>query len=182
MRGTPHLRLSLRPPPPLTTRTRTRRTPRRRAPTHRGRARSHMPGSARSRRRLLTIEDAAVSGRGPSACAVRLESGFGGPSCYNPISGPESPQERGILLPPEACGVLVRTLGPESGRQDLNLRPPGPQPGALPDCATPRDGDQSTRLSRAAFCPVGERTCVRARGEGTPTVLPVRGAQAGGRV
>ena len=25
-----------------------------------------------------------------------------------------------------------------SGRQDLNLRPPGPQPGALPDCATPR--------------------------------------------
>jgi hypothetical protein len=31
-----------------------------------------------------------------------------------------------------------RTAG-ESGRQDLNLRPPGPQPGALPDCATPRD-------------------------------------------
>jgi hypothetical protein len=29
----------------------------------------------------------------------------------------------------------TRTL---SGRQDLNLRPPGPQPGALPDCATPR--------------------------------------------
>jgi hypothetical protein len=27
----------------------------------------------------------------------------------------------------------------KSGRQDLNLRPPGPQPGALPDCATPRD-------------------------------------------
>src|SRR5579884_2290893 len=27
-----------------------------------------------------------------------------------------------------------------SGRQDLNLRPPGPQPGALPDCATPRGG------------------------------------------
>jgi hypothetical protein len=28
--------------------------------------------------------------------------------------------------------------GSTSGRQDLNLRPPGPQPGALPDCATPR--------------------------------------------
>src|SRR3954470_812263 len=26
----------------------------------------------------------------------------------------------------------------ESGRQDLNLRPSGPQPDALPDCATPR--------------------------------------------
>ena len=25
-----------------------------------------------------------------------------------------------------------------SGREDLNLRPPGPQPGALPGCATPR--------------------------------------------
>lgn len=26
-----------------------------------------------------------------------------------------------------------------SGRQDSNLRPPGPKPGALPDCATPRN-------------------------------------------
>jgi hypothetical protein len=25
-----------------------------------------------------------------------------------------------------------------SGREDSNLRPPGPEPGALPDCATPR--------------------------------------------
>ncbi len=33
---------------------------------------------------------------------------------------------------------VVEPSGPESGRQDLNLRPPGPQPGALPDCATPR--------------------------------------------
>ena len=27
----------------------------------------------------------------------------------------------------------------KSGREDLNLRPPGPQPGALPGCATPRE-------------------------------------------
>ena len=27
-----------------------------------------------------------------------------------------------------------------SGREDLNLRPPGPEPGALPGCATPRPG------------------------------------------
>src|ERR1700733_14934305 len=32
-----------------------------------------------------------------------------------------------------------------SGRQDLNLRPPGPQPGALPDCATPRGRSMITR-------------------------------------
>ena len=26
-----------------------------------------------------------------------------------------------------------------SGRKDSNLRPPGPKPGALPGCATPRN-------------------------------------------
>ena len=26
-----------------------------------------------------------------------------------------------------------------SGRKDSNLRPPGPKPGALPGCATPRE-------------------------------------------
>ena len=35
----------------------------------------------------------------------------------------------------------------ESGRQDLNLRPPGPQPGALPDCATPRGALDSERAT-----------------------------------
>ena len=29
-----------------------------------------------------------------------------------------------------------------SGREDLNLRPPGPEPGALPGCATPREAAQ----------------------------------------
>ena len=38
--------------------------------------------------------------------------------------------------------------GCESGRQDLNLRPPGPQPGALPDCATPR-GARPVQSGRA---------------------------------
>ncbi len=37
-----------------------------------------------------------------------------------------------------------------SGRQDLNLRPPGPQPGALPDCATPRGLLESTDYPAAA--------------------------------
>src|SRR4051812_21639825 len=32
----------------------------------------------------------------------------------------------------------------ESGRLDLNQRPLGPQPSALPDCATPRDGRHSS--------------------------------------
>ena len=35
----------------------------------------------------------------------------------------------------------------KSGRQDLNLRPSGPQPDALPDCATPRRTGQCMRRS-----------------------------------
>ena len=43
------------------------------------------------------------------------------------------------LMPPERRrGDVSSSLRVKSGRQDLNLRPPGPQPGALPDCATPR--------------------------------------------
>ena len=33
-----------------------------------------------------------------------------------------------------------------SGRQDSNLRPPGPKPGALPDCATPRFSIASAKV------------------------------------
>jgi hypothetical protein len=36
------------------------------------------------------------------------------------------------------CGVMRSYADRASGRQDLNLRPLGPQPSALPDCATPR--------------------------------------------
>jgi hypothetical protein len=56
----------------------------------------------------------------------------------------------------------------ESGRQDLNLRPPGPQPGALPDCATPRmcslqagDGNRTRPRSLEGFCAT---TTLRPRG------------------
>jgi hypothetical protein len=35
----------------------------------------------------------------------------------------------------------------QSGRPDLNRRPFGPQPNALPDCATPRAEVEFTRLS-----------------------------------
>ena len=36
----------------------------------------------------------------------------------------------------------------KSGRQDSNLRPSGPKPDALPDCATPR----SVALSEREYC------------------------------
>ena len=34
---------------------------------------------------------------------------------------------------------LQNVIVKKSGRQDSNLRPPGPKPGALPGCATPRN-------------------------------------------
>ncbi len=57
----------------------------------------------------------------------------------------------------------------------MNLRPPGPQPGALPDCATPRGIPDSTGKSalrrpptvrtcvRRAMVPASTRTCGRCR-------------------
>src|SRR5688572_26093674 len=47
-----------------------------------------------------------------------------------------------------------------SGREDLNLRPPDPQSGALPGCATPR---QERRLSQIYATP--SRTEARAQSE-----------------
>src|SRR5882762_11456626 len=42
----------------------------------------------------------------------------------------------------EGCCSIHLSYGrgstPKSGRRDSNPRPPGPKPGALPDCATPR--------------------------------------------
>jgi hypothetical protein len=70
-------------------------------------------------------------------------------SCKRPTV--ETPRNRAKRLTrsPVFSGFLahVRWISRNmnlSGRQDLNLRPPGPQPGALPDCATPR-GVQSGR-------------------------------------
>jgi hypothetical protein len=42
----------------------------------------------------------------------------------------------------------------------LNLRPPGPQPGALPDCATPRDASILRSLSASAVRPLCEHMFV----------------------
>jgi hypothetical protein len=61
---------------------------------------------------------------------------IGPPRCSDctPIA-PLAPPRRALYhrASPAFAGLSAR-----SGRQDLNLRPPGPQPGALPDCATPR--------------------------------------------
>src|ERR1700722_6222224 len=44
-----------------------------------------------------------------------------------------------------------------SGRQDLNLRPSGPKPDALPDCATPRRKRMMTRRFLPAAGPARKR-------------------------
>jgi hypothetical protein len=70
-----------------------------------------------------------------------------GPAAPTTVPGQITAQSRSQsqILPsrdaPSPSRHLSRLL---SGRQDLNLRPPGPQPGALPDCATPRGILEST--------------------------------------
>lgn len=49
------------------------------------------------------------------------------------------------------------TYSTQSGRQDSNLRPPGPKPGALPACATSRiqktDRSVSKWVAKVGFSP-----------------------------
>src|SRR3954469_19846147 len=59
----------------------------------------------------------------------------------------------------------------ESGREDLNLRPPGPQPGALPGCATPRTPGEVTTRRPAARAPAVPASPVTAVGPPVPPVL-----------
>ncbi len=86
-------------------------------------------------------------------------------------------------------------IAPWSGREDLNLRPPAPKAGALPDCATPRPRLaqsipectelpsrtpwQAQRLlsslrgngSRGRRIPLGRRCICRMSGPRPPSVL-----------
>src|SRR5271163_3549409 len=71
--------------------------------------------------RLFSIRPA------PRAAAIRV-SLRGAPEG---IRTPDPRLRRPLLFPPE---LLAR----ESGRADLNGRPPAPKAGALPSCATPR--------------------------------------------
>ena len=62
-----------------------------------------------------------------------------------------------------------------SGRQDLNLRPPGPQPGALPDCATPRDRPSLRQsLGRRSARPASNRRPRAWKARALPTELRAR--------
>src|SRR3954462_75685 len=49
-----------------------------------------------------------------------------------------------------------------SGREDLNLRPPGPEPGALPGCATPRRVNRKLRHYRREAMLAADQTAGRA--------------------
>ena len=65
-------------------------------------------------------------------------SGASRPAVIARITPRSHPQSQ-TLPPQDASSPSQHPPAFLSGRQDLNLRPPGPQPGALPDCATPRD-------------------------------------------
>jgi len=66
-----------------------------------------------------------------SGVVLRLAAPFGTHLVPGPQIG-HAPSTRGRRIGKDPRGVKL------SGREDLNLRPFGPEPNALPDCATPR--------------------------------------------
>ncbi len=76
-------------------------------------------GGELDQRRRHATQPARLSRFGTKAGTTRPKGRFSAGS-----------SQSGNPLPKRASGI--------SGRQDLNLRPLGPQPSALPDCATPR--------------------------------------------
>ena len=75
-----------------------------------------------------------VCGLRKISCAVRVRSALEAPTRASPAAAPESapnsPSRLGFRLLPDSPGSAPIPRGAESGRQDLNLRPPGPQPGS----------------------------------------------------
>ncbi len=131
-----------------------------------------------------------VGGTPEAAIDARLSLPTTSPRIPSPEPNPAS-----LRTPPAPPQHPTRFL---SGRQDLNLRPPGPQPGALPDCATPRGKHkratgiepaleawkasvQPQHFARTALCHLtGERARARParRAARHGRAPPVRAAQA----
>ena len=75
------------------------------------------------------------------------QSVFKGDLCRSPLrarcvfaSAFSTPLTRSAGARPDTTPAMRSWRGKWSGRADLNCRPPGPEPGALPSCATPRRG------------------------------------------
>ena len=80
-----------------------------------------------------------------NASGTFIKPTFANYTCsFMSVANEEQPQTRCHAPPLIICrhtanGCRCRATGRYwSGREDSNLRPPGPEPGALPDCATPR--------------------------------------------
>jgi hypothetical protein len=115
--------------------------------------RGHCSLSLRPMRLIGRSTDMASPGTAARLLAVLLRSPVPGTAGNRREQPTTSPVFSRIFPHVPGC---ARTTN-ESGRQDLNLRPPGPQPGALPDCATPRGqqaGDRNRTGSKSleGFC------------------------------
>src|SRR6267378_1314781 len=87
-------------------------------------------------------------GIGPAPVGGCVGNVTGGKRCQGVRPGGFEPPTNSL----EGCCSIHLSYGrgitPKSGRRDSNPRPPGPKPGALPDCATPRNArrlDAQTR-------------------------------------
>jgi hypothetical protein len=129
-----------------------------------GRSRRGPAGSGSGRRSWLDPHEAERHEFGPAGCGaavvpswpramtatlcVRADPGpFGGQGSILRMCTISSSIRARMMLPADRQGppVRVNSCGRFwSGRPDLNRRPPVPQTGALPDCATPRQPAQSS--------------------------------------
>src|SRR4051812_23976582 len=71
----------------------------------------------------------------------------------------------------------------ESGQRDLNPRPSGPQPDALPDCAMPRGGESIARNDGPILVPTDPQTrgSQGANQNPTPSTMRFSGLQRTGQ-
>ncbi len=106
--------------------------------------------------RVMSPQFFSVGGQTRVMWAVRGRNAQENATYQSPVAADEitpQPHPQSQILPPQdAPSPSQHPTTLQSGRQDLNLRPPGPQPGALPDCATPRGAlrfyGQSSRGTR----------------------------------
>ena len=113
----------------------------RRVPQHRqartppgGRPRARSDGAPQGRHARLSRRAIAdvpeVPARGPAGADSRIDGDL--VLCAGGRGGRHARKAFGTT-----CHGAGRVMS-RTGREDLNLRPPGPEPGALPGCATPR--------------------------------------------
>src|SRR6185437_14071072 len=120
------------------------------------------------------------SGRAAARSRWGTDRGPAVPTGEAPQASPASCHDGAAPQTPRSPAAFLN----ESGREDLNLRLPGPEPGALPGCATPRTltahptARPRTLLGMAVLVKRGDATIDEAHGH-APVLPRKRGVGPG---